>query len=453
MMRHGLAWLRGLFRRPVRLLALVSLLTLVGLGIALAGTQVWAYHHYRAAQEALRRYRLSEAQAHLQTCLRIWPYSYQTRLQVAQTARRLGDLEEAERQLTRCQEMRGGFPEEVMVEQALLRAQRGGMDAATSFLRPLVEQNHPATPLILEAMAKGYSKVYRYTDAAAVLDLWVERSPDDMEARFLRGWVLEQLGVAQLALDDYRRALEIDPENDECRLQLAVLLMDENHPVEALEHLERLQQQRPNDPQLLVRIARCQMALGRHPEASAVLSQVLQDSPRFRPALCAQGQLSMELNDPKEAEKWLRAALAMDSADFQSQFTLSKSLRQQGRDREALAVEERVTRIEMDISRIRNIIKEEFPKAPHDPALMTEIGTILLRAGSDREGLQWLHSALREDPGYASAHRALADYFEGRGDARQAAQHRKFLGTTTGPERPASGPSGEQAPQASGGRG
>jgi tetratricopeptide (TPR) repeat protein len=441
--------------RPGRLLALLLLLAALALGLAFCATQVWAWYHFQGAQQDLRHYRLAEARDHLDKCLRFWPHSFQTHLLAAQTARRLGDLEEAERHLARCQEIRGGFPEEVVVEQALLRAQRGGMDETVGYLRPLVEQHHPATPLILEAMALGYFKAYRYTDAAAVLELWVERSPNDVEARFLRGSAREKLGVAQLAIEDYRRVIELDPDNDDCRLQLAGLLLDENAPGEALEHLEHLARKHADDLQILVRLARCQMALGREPEAGDILDRVLQEHSRFRPALCARGQLAMELNEPAEAEKWLRQALALDSADFLTQYTLARSLRQQGKDREARAVEERVAVMQTDTARIRKIIKEEIPLAPHDPALRTEVGTILLRAGSDREGLQWLHSALQEDAGYQPAHAVLAAYLESHGDARQAAQHRKFLGAAAGPVRPAAtaAPTAEPPPRAPGGPG
>jgi tetratricopeptide (TPR) repeat protein len=398
------------------------------LGLALAGTQVWAWYHFRAAQEALRRYRLPEAQSHLGACLRFWPNHFQANLLTAQTARRLGDLEAAERQLARCQEIRGGFPEEIVIEQALLRTERGGMDATTSYLRPLVEANHPATPLILEAMARGYMKVYRFTDAGAVLQLWVERSPDDVQAHLLRGYVWEQLNLMQVAVSDYRRVVELDPDNEEGRLHLAALLLDLALPPEALEHLEYLIRKRPEDPDVLVRLARCRMARGQADEAGTLLEHVLQAHPRYRPALCARGELATQQNDPAEAEKWLREALALDPADFLTQYTLARSLRQRGKDDEARAVEERVAAMEKDINRMHAIVKEEIPRAPNDPVLLTEVGTILLRAGSEREGLQWLHKALQNDPAFPAAHRALAVYFERRGDAAQAAKHRRALG-------------------------
>src|SRR5262249_26993574 len=158
-----------------------------------------------------------QAQEHLQRCLRVWPGSFQAQLLAAQTARRLGGYEEAEHHLARCQEIRGGLPEEVVLEQALIRAQRGGMDSVQPYLRSLVEDDHPATPLILEAMTKGYMKAYRFGDAAYLLALWRERSPDDLQANLLQGYVREHVGPEQEAVDNYRRVLEQDPEHDDAR--------------------------------------------------------------------------------------------------------------------------------------------------------------------------------------------------------------------------------------------
>ena len=47
-----------------------------------------------------------------------------------------------------------------------------------------------------------------------------------------------------------------------------------------------------------------------------------------------------------------------------------------------------------------------------DPAPRCETGTLLLRNGREQEGVRWLISALRNDPLYRPAHKALADHYE-----------------------------------------
>src|SRR5262249_35367451 len=156
-----------------------------------------------------------------------------THLLAAQTARRLGDYEAADQHLARCQEIRGGLSPEVELEQVLIRAQRGGMDSVTPYLRSLVEEDHTATPLILAAMIQGYMRAYRYGDAAVLVSLWRDRWPDDIQANLFEGYVAEQIGSGEQAVKNFRRVLAVDPDHDEARLRLAELLIAHAAPAEA----------------------------------------------------------------------------------------------------------------------------------------------------------------------------------------------------------------------------
>jgi tetratricopeptide (TPR) repeat protein len=425
--------LRGAARRPWRTLAIVGLLAVIGVSAWFIGRHVWAGYQYRAARRALERYQFAQAQRYLEDCLAVWPSSFEVCLLAAQTARRQGDYEKAEQLLARCQQIRQGLADEVVLEQALIKAQRGGMDAVLPYVRSLVEKHDPASLLIFEAMAQGYIRKYRAGDAAAVLALWRERAPDDLQANFLQGFVRELVGPEQEALDNYRKVLEIDPEHYEARLRLAILLTERAQPAEALKHLEYLAQQRPSDAMTLVRLAQCHLALGQPGQANQELDQVLAKQPRFRAAVVAKGQVLLQLDRPAEAEPWLRQALVLDGADFQANFALTRCLRLLGKDTEADAAENRLKVLETDIKRIRDIIKKDINRTPNDPRLRTEIGTILIRGGSVRDGVQWLYNALQLDPAYAPAHAALADHFEREGRPEQAAPHRRFLEGRTQP--------------------
>jgi predicted Zn-dependent protease len=211
-------------------------------------------------------------------------------------------------------------------------------------------------------------------------------------------------------------------------------------PGEALGHVEYLARKHPADPEVQVRLAQCHFDLGRPEEAQRVVERVLADHSHFRPALCFQGELALQLNRPGEAEAAFREALALDPADYTTQFNLCKSLRQQGKSGAARAEEARLKVMETDLARLRHLVRNEIARAPDDPRLLTEVGTILLRGGSRGEGLQWLHRALQKDPSYRPAHRALAAHYEQAGDAAKAAEHRRFLGGEEEARAPEVGP-------------
>src|SRR5262249_14607473 len=159
--------------------------------------------------------------------------------------------------------------------QTLIRAQRGGMDSVQPYLKSLVEKDHPATPLILEALTRGYLRAYRFGDAAFMLALWRDRWPGDPPADLLEGCGRQPMGPDSRAIEHYQRVLEQDSEHDEARQRLANLLLETARPAEALEHLERLAETRPQDPLVQVRLARCLWILGRPQEAVERLDGVL----------------------------------------------------------------------------------------------------------------------------------------------------------------------------------
>jgi predicted Zn-dependent protease len=70
---------------------------------------------------------------------------------------------------------------------------------------------------------------------------------------------------------------------------------------------------------------------------------------------------------------------------------------------------------------------------PHDPALRSEAGAILMRNGLKQDGLRWLFSALQTDPEHAATHALLADYFEKEAkDPQRAQAHRRMAGQAQG---------------------
>ena len=64
-------------------------------------------------------------------------------------------------------------------------------------------------------------------------------------------------------------------------------------------------------------------------------------------------------------------------------------------------------------------------KATLDIAAWDELGETLIQIGKDQHGLYWLERALERDPGHQRSHRALAAYYEKKGDATNAASHRR----------------------------
>src|SRR5581483_793118 len=100
---------------------------------------------------------------------------------------------------------------------------------------------------------------------------------------------------------------------------------------EALPYLEQLRALRPDDPEILVRIARCHHTLGRPEEAEAILAAVLAEHPRHALAWRTRGQVALTACNPSQAERWLRQAVDIVPQDHHAQWALYRALVQQNK--------------------------------------------------------------------------------------------------------------------------
>jgi tetratricopeptide (TPR) repeat protein len=425
--------LASLRRHPLRALAACAALALLGAAAAW-GWNAWAAgRSLRAARAALDRRDFPAARAHLDDCLRRRPDDPALHLLAAQAARRAGLCAEAEGHLDRCQRL-GGVTDETRLEWDLLHAQQGDLAGAERRLRATITPEHPQARLVLEALAQGYLKAERLGDALEALGLWLARWPDDPQALAWRGWVAEHVGNPRDAAADYRRALESDPGHFEARLGLARVLLRGHQAREAAEHFEPLRQSRPDEPDVLLGLAGCRAELGDADGAARLLDGVLAQHPHHARALTERGKLALEAGQAEQAERWLREAVARAPDDREALYRLVQCLRRQGKGAEADRLDRELAGLTKDLRRLEEIIRAVFKK-PQDADLRCEAGRIALRRGREAEGLRWLDGALRLEPRHRGAHEALADYFEGKGEAEEAARHRQAAGQLKGPTR------------------
>jgi tetratricopeptide (TPR) repeat protein len=408
-------------KRSRRLVQLIGLLLL--LGLTLGGRHLWAYWHYRQAQQALGLRDFAGAQEHFTQSLKVWSSSTDVHLKAARAARKAGDFDETDRLLGRCIEL-GGDAEAIYLEQLLVQVQRGRLSEAGPTLVNWVLFNHPDSVAILEVLTLAYIQTYQLPIALECLKRWLEREPDRPEAWVLRGYLYERLRNNPEVLASYRRVVELDPENDDGRLQFAGQLAHIDVKA-ALEQFEYLRQKQGDTPPVLKGLAHCRRMMNQPEEAQQLLEAVLTEHPRDWRALVERGRLALECESPPEAEKWLRRAAAVAPYENDVTYSLCQCLRRLGKDQEAAEVLAKHERVEQDLAHMAEVSRD-IAVSPHDPALRCEAGLLLIRNGLESEGLRWLESALVEDPRHAPTHQALADYYQRTGYSDLAKQHRRL---------------------------
>jgi tetratricopeptide (TPR) repeat protein len=403
----------------------------MGSVLAAAGINLWAWDQYREAVRGLDRYQFSQAYTHYTQALRVWRWSATLHFYAARAARRAGLYMESEYHLAEYQRLRGETAEiaqPLALERLLLQAQSGDITAVEVPLWQYVDKNKPETPLVLEALARGYVRVLRLGNAMNCLHRILARDPENVEALTRVGKTIEK-GGGELgdAIKSYRRAVELDSERDDARLSLAQLLLPTNAE-EAHKHFEYVLARQPDNTEAILGLAQAQVMLGEPEKARTLLEALLAKEPDNSKAITTLGQVARLDGRMTEAEMLFRKAIAADPANRYAHERLYQCLAQQpDKEKEAaeqIAVKERV---ESDLVRFATIVSKEMSRTPNDPKLHYEIGSFYLRYGKPAIGIRWLYSALKLDPNHEPSHQALYEYFRRTGDWEKAERHRSQL--------------------------
>jgi predicted Zn-dependent protease len=420
---------------PVARRTLRRRLGLAAAAVALFALAAWLIltftlprYHWRAAEKALAQFHADEARTHLAPCLKAWPRNGEVHLFAARAARLADDSTAAREQLQECEGL--GWSPDVALEWAMLHAQNGDVDKVEAYLRDKVDHDHPDTVFIMDALARGYIRLYRFNLAQITLKRWLERQPNSIQALLHRAHMWELIHNYQDAAADFRHILELDATNMDARLGLANSLLAVAEPTEALPHLEELRRQHPDDPQVLVRLACCLNTLNRPDEAKTILDAVLATDPNLTPALQGRAQVALQQGNPEEAEEWARKAMALDPYDYQVNYLFYQCLKQCGKKKEAEEQNAKVEHIKACIVRMQELGNRKLQAAPGDPALRYEMGKLCFELGQEEVGLGWLLSAVQKAPNYKPAQEALAAYYERKGDGERAAYHRRLASAT-----------------------
>jgi tetratricopeptide (TPR) repeat protein len=350
-------------------------------------------------------------------------------LLAAQTARRRGAYDEAERHLAACTQLEP-VSQATALERLLLGAQQGDLDDVEGLLKGRTDAKDPEAALVLEALAKGYGSRFWYKDALAFLNLLLQRRPQHAQALLLRGRVAEALarrGEAegdQQALRDYEQVVALAP-SFEARLGLAGAFYRLGRPWDALNQYEQLEAEQAGQPEVLLGLARCRFRLHDVDQARRLLDQLLAQHPGHTAAVLERGRLALRAGELAAAEKWLTQAVAAAPAcEAEPLRLLRECLLAAHKEDAARRCAERLRQNEADMLRVDRLMLQAN-RDPRDVALRYQIASELLRLGREEDGVAALFLVLEQDPQHGPAHAALADYLERTGQPGRAARHRR----------------------------
>jgi tetratricopeptide (TPR) repeat protein len=346
-------------------------------------------------------------------------------LSAASRARRSDSYAEAERRLAACWRL-PGLKEAISFEHELVSVQQGDLRAEKAWqARGAADAAHGA--LILEALAKGNLAAFRWNEARDYTEAILNRQPAHAQALWLRGRAWVKLQQEPQALEDFSQALRTEPASFEIRLSRADLLHKLGHVRDADSIYSQLWHERPQDARVVLALGHCRQEEGLQDDARNVVDDLLKSQPNLVAALVERGRIAIQKGQLEDAERWLRKAVERGPDHAEACFVLQRCLDILNKDDASLA--QRVQHNEERQAALRLKIQD----APNDPALLTQQGRWVLRAGQWQEAVGWFYLALAADPKFVPAHLALADYFALAQQPRRAAEHARLAGTVANP--------------------
>jgi tetratricopeptide (TPR) repeat protein len=426
MSRPWLSLLANVRAHPVWAGALVVCLFIIsGVGYFIVYPQLAGVYHWRKAQQALEQYDFLRARSHLQQCLEVWPASGDTAFLLARTCRRAGDFAAAQTHLQEAEQMHW-LPALTDLERLLLKAQAGMVQAVEPELRRYLAARPEEHTVIFEALVIGSWQANFLDDAYRWSTDWTEEHPDNYQAHFWRGRVLEKGLRYDLAAEEYQRVLEQKPDSAAAHLSLGEMLLRKGQYARALPHFQAGLPNSSLHAAALLGVARCQRYLSPPEVALATLEPLFAEQEPDAGVLSLRGQLELARGNAAEARLWLQRAERRLPPDLDTYQALTTACRLLNRVEEAQAYESKRQQLERDLRRMEELTKQIIDR-PTDVALRSEAGITLLRLGQQQQGARWLMSALLLDPQNEPARKALADCLPMLGDPALVESYRRIV--------------------------
>jgi tetratricopeptide (TPR) repeat protein len=384
------------------------------------------------AREALAVRRFAEAQRYLRRYLEANPRYAEAHYLLAQTCRRTGDFDGWRRHLEQAEAAGASVP---LLEQErhLYGLQTGRVRGLNAVLENYLDRHPPEEVLILELLVQSYLEHNLLPDVVRLTGLWIERHPEDPLAYLDRGRarLILQRDQPTAAVQDFQRALELNPDLAEARLALARTCVKERRWSDALEQFQAVLRQHAGDQAALLGVAECQLALS-EPAAAREALDALPAKDRGGAAACfLRAKLDWVGGKPDDAIHWLKRAEAAAPSNLEIVHTLGLTSLQTDRRDEAERYHRRFDELDRQQAQLA-ALAVQILKDPHDAGLRYRAAVVNLEFGRDREAENCLQAALWLDPNHRPSLTAYADLLAKQGRSGLAAQLRRKLHESNG---------------------
>ncbi len=258
-------------------------------------------------------------------------------------------------------------------------------------LLELALREDPKMPQARLMLAGSYSELDRTREARELFDLVLEDDPTSVQALVGVANLLMREGSTEDVIALCRQTLSLDERNMQAYALLGDVYAGQGKPAEALPHFEKAVEIQPKLTRNRLNLASSLIEVKQYERAEALLTEIIEDSPRFPLAQHNLGLLYEEQGRLQEARSAYAAEVSAYPPRYKTRFNLGKVLFQLGDREGALEQMREVIRIapkqpEGYLFLARGLLQEEAPVEEIQP--LVEKGLSLAQA-ADVKALGW----------------------------------------------------------------
>jgi tetratricopeptide (TPR) repeat protein len=277
---------------------------------------------------------------------------------------------------------------------------------------------------VAKELARIYLTSYRLPEAGVVIERWRTLAPEDPQPYLWSNEVAARSDVEpSVLIQNYRAALERDPNLNKARLGLAEQLSRDRRYDEAEQEYRTYLDRHPEDAKAWVGLGRNAFHSGDLVGATTDFEAALRVNPREPDALKELAQTDLRLGRFAQAAQRFERLTQIEPYDHEVRYSYAQALKLKGDEARARAETELAARLRKEHDQILQL-RYKILQDPKDMSSRFEVAKWMLEHGHAEEGLKWAGEILRADPRHAPTHRVLADYYQKQGDSGLANYHR-----------------------------
>lgn len=214
-----------------------------------------------------------------------------------------------------------------------------------------------------------------YATAAKDFQDFLEKKPEYAPVHFQLGYTYTAMGQTAQAVQEYQKAVDIDPSMEEAQLNLGLTLL-QTDPAAAIDPLSKAVALKPNQLQANLALGAAYESTNKPADAERFDAVAVKLDPKNFDAHASLARVLLVQKKADQAETEFRAALAIQPDSAPAILGLAQSLTLQKKT-DAAAEE----------------MKKYAALRPNDPAVQLEQASLLAKAGKDDEALAALDAA------------------------------------------------------------